>query len=307
MCLVKSRCRRSDKSRFRASSILSWPALWLAGALGGVGLGGTTALGQTTGTPAATAPERPLFTWRDGLLAGGFVVATIAIRPLDKSAATALQDPTRQQNWYFQKTATVVRVIAQPGSLIIGPSMYAIGRLSHDERLAEVGLHGTEALVIGAGFADLLKDTFGRARPFVDTTGPNPDNWQLMRGFRKGGNYQSFPSGHSVAAFAAAAAVSSETSRWWPAATYFGIGPILYGGAAAVGLSRMYNNRHWASDVIMGAAIGTFAGTKVVRYHRTHPGNALDRWLLKASLFPSDPTHISMSLVPTTRWAVGGK
>jgi hypothetical protein len=43
----------------------------------------------------------------------------------------------------------------------------------------------------------------------------------------------------------------------------------MYGGAALVGLSRMYNNRHWASDVITGAAIGTFAGTKVVRYHHT--------------------------------------
>jgi hypothetical protein len=30
----------------------------------------------------------------------------------------------------------------------------------------------------------------------------------------------------------------------------------------------------------MGAAIGTFAGTKVVRYHHSHPGNKVDKWLL---------------------------
>jgi membrane-associated phospholipid phosphatase len=65
-----------------------------------------------------------------------------------------------------------------------------------------------------------------------------------------------------------------------------------------VGLSRMYNNRHWASDVIMGAAIGTFAGTKVVRYHRTHPTNQLDRWLLRASLSPSDPSRVSLMVLP---------
>jgi hypothetical protein len=51
----------------------------------------------------------------------------------------------------------------------------------------------------------------------------------------------------------------------------------------------------------MGAAIGTFAGTKVVRYHRTHPGNRLDRWLLNASVSPSDLGHISLSIAPALR------
>lgn len=244
----------------------------------------------------STAPQRPLFTWRDGVLAGGYIVATFAARPVDKRVATALQRPERQQRWIFQESATIVRTIAVPGAVIIGTSMYAAGRLSHVERLAEVGLHGTEALLVGSLVADGLKLTFGRARPFVDTVSPDPNNWQLFRGFR-GGNYQSFPSGHTVAAFAAAAAVSSETSRWWPAVTYYGIGPVLYAGAAAVGISRMYNNRHWASDVILGAAIGTFAGTKVVRYHRTHPGNRIDRWLLSASWSPGDG-RISLSAVP---------
>ena len=232
----------------------------------------------------------PLFTWRDGILAAGFVAATYLARPIDKRAAVALQDSVRQKNSIYQKSAAIVRNIALPGSTIIGPTMYAAGRLAHNDRLAQVGLYGTEALVIGALTGTLLKDTFGRARPFVDTTGPNPDDWQLLRGFHAGEAYRSFPSGHSTAAFAAAAAVSAETSRWWPQATYFGIGPILYGGAAAVGLSRMYDNRHWASDVITGAMIGTFAGTKVVRYHRTHPGNRLDRWLLKAQV-TIQPSH----------------
>ncbi|HXT16770.1 MAG TPA: phosphatase PAP2 family protein [Gemmatimonadaceae bacterium] len=229
-------------------------------------------------------PSHSLFTWRDGVLAAGFAVATVAIRPLDKAAANVLQNPYRQKNRVFKTAATIVRDVAQPGSYVIGASMFAAGKATHSERLAEVGLHGTEALAIGALFADGLKYTFGRARPFVDTV-PNPDNWQLFRG-TKGGNYQSFPSGHTTAAFAAAAAVSAETSRWYPELTYFLIGPVMYGGATAVGLSRMYNNRHWASDVIMGAAIGTFAGTKVVRYHRTHPGNKVDKSLLNIGWSP---------------------
>jgi membrane-associated phospholipid phosphatase len=238
-----------------------------------------------------------LFTWRDAVLAGGFVVGTVAIRPLDKSAALALQQPDRQRRELYQKSANFVRWIAQPGSTIIGLSMYGLGRATSNERLAEVGLHGTEALVVGSLTGTVMKDFFGRARPFVDTTGPNPDDWQIGRGLKRGDRYQSFPSGHTTAAFAAAAAVTAETSRWWPAATYFAIGPVLYGGAAAVGLSRMYNNRHWASDVIMGAAIGTFAGTKVVRYHRQHPGNKIDKALLDVTWTPGTG-QVALSILP---------
>ena len=251
------------------------------------------ASGQTTSEPS----QRPLFTWRDGVLAAGFVVATRAVRPFDKSAAVALQEPQRQKRWIFQEGSKIVRTIAVPGAPIIGTTMYAVGRLSHNEHLAEVGLHGTEALFVGELVGTVLKDIFGRARPYVDTTGPNPDDWQLLRGLRGGTKYQSFPSGHTVAAFAAAAAVSTETSVWWPEVTYALIGPALYVGAATVGISRMYNNRHWASDVMLGAAIGTFAGIKVVRYHRTHPNNRIDKWLLNASWSPGDG-RISLSAFP---------
>jgi membrane-associated phospholipid phosphatase len=48
-----------------------------------------------------------------------------------------------------------------------------------------------------------------------------------------------------------------------------------------VGLSRMYHDKHWASDVVLGAAIGTFTGLKVVRYSHAHPNNRLDRAILK--------------------------
>ena len=107
-------------------------------------------------------PTRSLFTWRDGVLAGAFVIGTIAIRPLDKSAALSLQDSSRQKNRTLQRMATVVRTIALPGSTIIGPSMYAIGRLTKQDRLAQLGLHGTEALILGAGIGSVLE---GCVRP----------------------------------------------------------------------------------------------------------------------------------------------
>jgi hypothetical protein len=70
----------------------------------------------------------------------------------------------------------------------------------------------------------------------------------------------------------------------------------MYGGATMIAASRMYNNKHWASDVVMGAAIGTFAGTKVVRYHHSHPGNRIDKWLLNRTSKRHRRVAVGMSI-----------
>jgi hypothetical protein len=43
----------------------------------------------------------------------------------------------------------------------------------------------------------------------------------------------------------------------------------------------MYNDKHWASDVALGAAIGTLSGKLVVRYAHGRPGNLIDRIALR--------------------------
>jgi membrane-associated phospholipid phosphatase len=240
-------------------------------------------------------PPIPLFTYRDAVLAGSVVVATLIARPFDDHYAQRLQDSSTQANRKLQGLATFVRTVAAPGSYYIGGTMYLAGRLSKNEKLADLGWHGTEALLVGEVTAVVLKGVVGRQRPYVRPRDSN--SYGLFRGFGSEDRYRSFPSGHSTAAFAAAAAVSSETSRWWPETRWI-IGPILYGGAALTGVSRMYNNRHWATDVLMGAGIGTFAGLKVVRYHHSHPGNRLDRWMLAGSLVPTPDGG------QTVRWSI---
>jgi membrane-associated phospholipid phosphatase len=128
----------------------------------------------------------------------------------------------------------------------------------------------------------VLKGVNGRARPFVSKVN-KPTVYRFLMGFGNG-ERQSFPSGHSTAAFAAAAAVTAETGTWWPGSTWV-IGPVMYGGATMVGLSRMYHNMHWASDVVMGAAIGTFSGWKIVQYSHAHP-TPLDKFLLHVAVVP---------------------
>jgi hypothetical protein len=227
--------------------------------------------------------QAPFFTHKDLVMAGLFAGATLLAAPFDRRAAQQLQDPGTQANRVLKNVSTGVEAIASPGAYVIGGGLYAVGRIGGYDRLADLGLHGTEAVMFAQGVTFVLKGTVGRSRPFL-TNAKDPDDFHLGKGFSSG-DWTSFPSGHTSTAFAAAAAVTNETTRWWPRSTWI-VGPLMYGGATAVGLSRMYHNKHWASDVALGAAIGTFSGRKVVQYQHGHQGNRLDRLLLRTSVVP---------------------
>jgi membrane-associated phospholipid phosphatase len=203
--------------------------------------------------------------------------------PVDRSIARRLTNERSKANRFLNGSSKGVEFIADPGSIIIGSSLYLIGRFTNHPSIEDLGWHGTEAVLFGSSITWILKGLTGRARPFVtgDTTAHD---------FKFGGGFgnadrQSFPSGHTTAAFAAASAVTSEAERMWPHHFWL-VAPVMYGGATLVGLSRMYHDKHWASDVVLGAAVGTFSGLKVVRYAHSHPQNFLDRAILRADMLP---------------------
>ena len=66
-----------------------------------------------------------------------------------------------------------------------------------------------------------------------------------------GSNNHSFPSGHTAMAFMAATMLNKEYGDRSPL-----IGVGAYSVATATGLMRMANNKHWLSDVMVGAGIG---------------------------------------------------
>jgi membrane-associated phospholipid phosphatase len=242
-------------------------------------------LRQETAVRADTViPDRQLFHRSDLYVAGGFVVGTIALLPFDARLADALRDEQAKGNRAIDQIAHTAKFFGGPGPIIIGSTMYVVGRFGHVPRLAELALHGTEAVGVGAAIATGIKIVAGRARPYVSAD-TNPRDFGFGRGLKDDRN-KSFPSGHATAAFSAAAAVVTETHEWWPQSTWY-VAPIMYGGATVVGLSRMYDDQHWASDVLMGAAIGTFAGLKTVRFNHTHTGNKIDQILLGARLVPT--------------------
>src|SRR5690349_15302830 len=110
---------------------------------------------------------KTLFTYRDAVLAAAFAGLTVAMFPVDKSVASRLQNPNAQANHLFENAATDVRVLADPGSVIITASMYGIGKLAGWRNVADFGLHGAEALAVAGVATTFLKGVSGRARPFV--------------------------------------------------------------------------------------------------------------------------------------------
>lgn len=221
--------------------------------------------------------KTPLFTGKDAILLGAFTLGTALVAPIDMRVANRLQDSATQANGFLGTAATGFRLLGDPGSFVTGTGVYLIGRASGNRRVAALGLHSVESMLLADILGGGIKMLAGRQRPFVDVK--NPYNFQFWRGF-SGDQYRSFPSGHTITAFAFASTVTRESQFWWPHATWY-VGTVFYGGASLVGLSRVYNNQHWASDVVAGAAIGTIVGLKVVEYTHSHPGNHIDRELIK--------------------------
>ena len=70
-----------------------------------------------------------------------------------------------------------------------------------------------------------------------------------------GSTANSFPSGHTATAFVAATIMHKEygltRSPWWSV--------LAYGCATTTGIMRTLNNRHWISDILVGAGIGVIS------------------------------------------------
>jgi len=236
-----------------------------------------SASGQTQDT---LHTDRPLFTSGDLWLAGGFVAASAIAAPLDEWLMKELQAESRQSNRFLQNLATGARVWGNPGTLIAGGGLYLVGTATGNRRVQDLGLHSGGAVILANVVTVGMKVITGRARPYADSS--DARNFQMLRG-ASAGEYRSFPSGHSTAAFAFASVVTAETSHWWPGARW-PVGLLTYGTAALTGASRIYNHDHWATDVVVGAAIGTITGLKLFRYQHSHPDNRIDNTFLRAGL-----------------------
>lgn len=232
-----------------------------------------------------------LVTRREVLTTGAFILATAIASPFDGSLAREAQETEWQHPPAMRRTAAFFRELGDPGTVVLSLGAYGTGVLLQNRTVADVGLHATGAIVTSAVLTSVLKGAFGRARPYA-VGDSMPGSFGVGRGFGGGGQYQSFPSGHTTAAFAVAAVLASESHHRWPRHARY-IAPIAYAAAALVGASRVYNDKHWLSDVMLGAGVGTLSGMAVVRRQHATSNNWIDRVFLPSGNAPTMSATVS--------------
>jgi membrane-associated phospholipid phosphatase len=217
----------------------------------------------------------PVMTWLDIGVLGAGLVGSIALMSSDERIARRLQTDRYQDNNPLQDVADVAGHINEKSLFAAGLVTYGIARLVDAPRTTtDIAWHTTESIFMASATATLARGILGRSRPFV-TADSNAYDYHLGKGFAEL-RYRAYPSIHAASAFATASALTAETARHSHRAAYI-VGPIAYSLAALPGLARMYGDKHWASDILMGAALGAVTGWATVRYHHHRPGNRLDR------------------------------
>jgi membrane-associated phospholipid phosphatase len=137
--------------------------------------------------------------------------------------------------------------------------LYGAGALTDRPRMMRIGEELGEALILTDAATFVLKQAVGRGRP---ATGESNSSF---RPFQFKNEYDSLPSMHTGSSFAMAHVLASETES-------IPVKILCYAGASFVGFSRLYQGKHWTSDVVLAAAIGELAGNAVTRYRALTPG-----------------------------------
>lgn len=262
-------------------------------AIAPLGAPSARAVAQPPIASAARAPARgPLLTRRDITAAGAALVLTGVLMPFDRRIARWSQRPSVQRSGAAGMAADMFNFVGNPGTMIIGGATYGVGLLAHRRATADVGLHATEAVLAASVVTSAAKLLIGRSRPYV-TADSNSTDYSFGRGLRGGTAYQSLPSGHTTAAFALAGALAAEGAYRWPRTNRV-TGPAGFAAATLVAAARVYRDRHWASDVALGAGIGAVTAAALVRYEHARPDNAIDRRLLPRGAV--SPTVVSWTV-----------
>jgi membrane-associated phospholipid phosphatase len=229
-------------SRAIARAILS--------ALAVASIGTTLSAQQPADSAGASVPldsavfrPHPLHAWEVGAVAA---VGVLTIAVVDGPARDWAQDPAHRSGT-ANDIASAVRHFGQwDGVAVVTGGLLVSGLIAKQPKLVHAGLRvGASVLVTGV-VTQGAKWAFGRVRP--EST---DDPWD----FDPFSGDESMWSGHSAFAFAMATSLSQDIHRTWAT-----VG--LYTVATGTAWSRVYDNKHWVSDVVVGAAAG-IAGAKL--------------------------------------------
>lgn len=176
-----------------------------------------------------------------GATTGGLIAA-------DRHIANLLENSRGQIRW----GGRISNIGASYTLIPIVAGYYGYGVWRDHAKAREIGVLGTETLLDGLIVAGILKEATRRNRP--DERNPG-DFW---------GGGTSFPSGHTIQMFSIASLVAHEYKHKKI------VQVAAYSLAGIVSASRITAQKHFASDVVAGGAMGWFIGRYVYQTHMSH-------------------------------------
>lgn len=199
-----------------------------------------------------TSPAR----WesKDWLIAASIVGLAGGVYFLDRPINDLVGD---HKNGFTDKIAQVGNALGNGVYTIPALGLfYAYGAAVDDNRARRTFLLGAESFVISGLITTAIKYSTHRSRP---ADGRDPKDWD---GPSTKSTDLSFCSGHSTAAFSIATVIATEYKDK-PYVPY-----LAYGLAALTPFARIHDGAHWASDVLIGSAIGYFTAKTVMALHQ---------------------------------------
>ena len=206
----------------------------------------TGAVGNTLSSP---------FKWelKDLYNAGGFILISAGSFLLDDEIRKVF---LKNRNKTFDKLEPVGYACGAPQNAAAGALLiYFSGLASNNGWLRNTGLMLTETIVVIGIIQVPARIIFGRARPY---TGYRNTSFNFFKGLEQ--DKASFISGHAAIAFGISNILSHQIDH--PAAT-----AGLFSLAALTPLARLYADRHWFSDVLIGSALGLFVSDAIINYN----------------------------------------
>jgi membrane-associated phospholipid phosphatase len=182
-------------------------------------------------------------------------IAAALVLPLDARVTQWATAPAVADAPGMAALAATGRVAGGFGALAIGPAAWLVGEAARDQPIARAGARTGGAVLVALVATGAIKVAAGRLRPDASPTGTAHD-WRWGGGLR-GDARRSFPSGHASLATAAAVTLAHGVRGAGSGAWRDGVAVGAYALAGAAIVSRVRDKRHWLSDVLAGAALGS--------------------------------------------------
>lgn len=228
----------------------------------------------------ATAPLR--FTTKQWVITGAAAGITAILIHYDNNIDEWARVQKSRHNWVNKTSPVITRFGGDWGVYsVIAAGLF--GAADKNEKLVQTSLLATQAMITSGVWANIIKILTGRERPIADYAfsktrggewyGPFAKYAQDLAIRKPVSAFDAFPSGHTATAFSIATVFATQYKDK-PA-----VPVICYSAATLIGISRLTEHEHWASDVFAGGLLGYVCGKQVVNhFNKTYqnPGNFRD-------------------------------